>query len=96
MPDTWLRLSVFGALFGSLWLVAVGLIAQGAPQQTETIYDLRNAGENGITSPQAVYHPEPEYTDRARKRKIRGHGSSFHDRHTARRRTRAENHAEPG
>jgi hypothetical protein len=54
-----LRLSVLGALFGCLWLVAVGLIAQDAPQQTETIYDLRNAGENGITSPKAVSIPSP-------------------------------------
>ena len=72
MRSTWLRLSVPGVLFGCLWLVAVGSIAQDASQQTEAIYDLRIAGENGIASPKAVYHPDPEYTDRARKRKIRG------------------------
>ena len=72
MRDTGLRLSVLGVLFGCLWLAAVGLIAQDGSQQAETVYDLRIAGENGITAPKAVYHPDPEYTDRARKRKIRG------------------------
>jgi TonB family protein len=72
MKNSWLRISVFGMLLG-LWLAGVGLIAQDASQQTtDTVYDLRNAGENGITSPKAIYHPDPEYTDKARKKKTRG------------------------
>jgi len=33
---------------------------------------VRNAHENGITAPKPTYSPNPEYTDRARKKKISG------------------------
>jgi len=47
--------------------------AQEDSQKTaDPIYDLKNASENGITAPKAIYSPNPEYTDQARKRKVRG------------------------
>jgi len=47
--------------------------AQEDSQKTaDPIYDLKNARENGITAPKAIYSPDPEYTDQARKRKVRG------------------------
>jgi len=47
--------------------------AQEDSQKTaDTIYDLKNARENGIMAPKAIYSPDPEYTDQARKRKVRG------------------------
>ena len=36
---------------------------------TETVYD---PGKNGVTIPKAIYQPNPEYTDRARRKKING------------------------
>lgn len=38
----------------------------------EQVYDVRSAGENGVKLPKAVYRTDPEYTERARKKKIRG------------------------
>jgi len=47
--------------------------AQEDSQKTaDPIYDLKNARQNGITAPKAIYSPNPEYTDQARKRKVRG------------------------
>jgi TonB family protein len=40
--------------------------------QQETVYEFTRKGENGITAPQPLYHPDPEYTDRARRKKING------------------------
>ena len=37
--------------------------------ETETVYD---PGKNGVTIPKAIYQPNPEYTDRARRKKING------------------------
>ena len=39
---------------------------------SDEIYEMHNARENGITAPKPLYHPDPEYTDRARKKKVRG------------------------
>lgn len=60
-----------------LTTLSSGLPKQAPPQdnaQTTTgpIYDLRRAGENGIAAPKAIYQPFPEYTEKARKKKIRG------------------------
>jgi TonB family protein len=45
-----------------------------AQEQTpqDEVYELRKAHENGITAPKPIYHPDPEYTDSARKKKISG------------------------
>jgi TonB family protein len=46
--------------------------AQDPPQETpDIVYDLDHVGR-GVTVPKAVYMPDPEYTDRVRKKKIRG------------------------
>jgi|CZKR01.1.fsa_nt_gi protein TonB len=51
-------------------LGASALLAQNEPQKTDVIvYD---KVVPGVTAPKPVYHPDPEYTDRARKKKIRG------------------------
>lgn len=44
--------------------------AQDNSQQTPVI-DLDKV-VNGISAPKPIYNPEPEYTDRARKKKING------------------------
>ena len=36
---------------------------------TETVYD---PGKDGVTIPKAIYQPNPEYTDNARRKKIKG------------------------
>jgi len=53
-------------------LVGSALLAQDPPQETQQIiYDVSDA-KSGITAPKAIYAPDPQYTDRARKKKIRG------------------------
>jgi TonB family protein len=48
------------------------LLAQDPPQETQDIvYDLDHVRPD-VTAPKAVYTPNPEYTDRARRQKIRG------------------------
>jgi TonB family protein len=45
------------------------LFAQDASEKTsELVYDVGN----GVTAPKPVYTPEPEYSERARKKKING------------------------
>jgi protein TonB len=45
------------------------LFAQDASEKTsEPVYDVGN----GVTAPKPVYTPEPEYSERARKKKING------------------------
>ena len=47
--------------------------AQDANAQSgESVYEYRQFGENGITAPKPTYHPDPEYTDRTRRKKISG------------------------
>jgi TonB family protein len=51
-------------------LGASAFLAQDKPQKTAVIvYD--EVG-HGVTAPEVVYNPNPSYTDRARKKKIRG------------------------
>lgn len=45
--------------------------AQQTTQQDE-VYDLRTVDRERMTAPKPVYHPDPEYTDKARKKKISG------------------------
>ena len=48
------------------------LLAQDPSQETQDIvYDLDHVRPD-VTAPKAVYTPNPEYTDRARRQKIRG------------------------
>ncbi len=74
MTEAFSRLICFLALAS---IVTAALPGRKLPQEdsqktADPVYDLRNAGENGITAPKATYNPGPEYTDRARKKKIRG------------------------
>ena len=46
------------------------LLAQNKP--SEPVCEIRNVGDCGVSTPKPVYHPDPEYTDRARKKKING------------------------
>ena len=51
-------------------LGAASCPAQDIPLQTPVmVYD--KVG-NGVTAPKAIYDPNPDYTDRARKKKIQG------------------------
>lgn len=54
----------------ALLFLSVASPAQDNSEQTRVI-DLDKV-VSGITAPRAIYNPEPEYTDRARKKKIRG------------------------
>ena len=46
------------------------LLAQDKP--SERVCEIRNVGDCGVTAPKPIYHPDPEYTDRARRKKING------------------------
>ena len=66
-PNVGLAVSVLALLLGGS-----ALLAQDPPQETpDIIYDLDHAGRS-VTAPKPIYTPNPEYTDRARKKKIRG------------------------
>lgn len=43
-----------------------------APIPQGEAHEFGRVGENGITSPRPICHPTPEYTDKARKKKING------------------------
>ncbi len=56
----------------ALLLWGSALVAQDPPQERQDIvYDLDHTRPD-VTAPKAVYTPNPEYTDRARKHKTRG------------------------
>jgi TonB family protein len=62
-----LAVSVIAFLLGGS-----GLLAQDPSQEPQDIvYDLDHVRPD-VTAPKAVYTPNPEYTDRARRQKIRG------------------------
>ena len=46
-------------------------VAQDQPDQDQ-ICEIRKVGDCGLRAPKALYHPDPEYTDRASKKKISG------------------------
>jgi periplasmic protein TonB len=39
---------------------------------SDPVYEIHKVGDYGVTAPKPLYHPDPEYTDRARKKKISG------------------------
>jgi len=60
-------------------LVSPGLLAQEASRDANTGKASDSTGSDelyklgpGITAPMSVYAPDPEYTDKARKKKVRG------------------------
>lgn len=62
-----------------LLFVVSGALSQTVSQAQDTtqksddvVYDLHNAGDYGIKPPKAVYAPDAEYTDKARRKKING------------------------
>jgi len=55
-----------------LWVLMAMLGVMEAQQATEPKVDPPRAGINGVTSPQCVYCPGPEYSQKARKAKISG------------------------
>jgi len=65
-------------LFASSVIIATFILACSMAAQNssgnndETIYDLDNAREHGIRAPKGIYTPEPEYTDKARRKNING------------------------
>ena len=64
------------------FLICMSLIAPlatGAPAKQDRsqptddpVYEFGKVGDSGITAPKPVYQPDPEYTDRARRKKISG------------------------
>ena len=57
-------LACIALLFG-----AGALCAQNTSEKnSEPVYEIGN----GVTAPKAVYHPDPEYSDKGRKKKING------------------------
>ena len=55
-----------------LWVLIAMPGVMEAQQATEPKVDPPRAGINGVTSPQCVYCPGPEYSQKARKAKISG------------------------
>jgi len=72
MRDTRLRVTpTVVVLAGAAVLLFGGtaLFAQDASEKTsEPVYELGN----GVTAPKPVYTPDPEYSERARKKKVNG------------------------
>jgi TonB family protein len=68
-----LRLLVRFTLVSAAGVLCLGVMAraQQTTQQDE-VYDLRTVDRERMTAPKPVYHPDPEYTDKARKKKISG------------------------
>jgi TonB family protein len=58
----------------SISAVLVCVPPSSAQEQTSTdeICEVRKVGDCGVTGPKPLYHPDPEYTDRARRKKISG------------------------
>ncbi|HET9305392.1 MAG TPA: energy transducer TonB [Candidatus Sulfotelmatobacter sp.] len=53
-------------------VLCVGCILLAQDKPSERVCEVRNVGDCGVTAPKPIYHPDPEYTDRARKKKING------------------------
>ena len=51
-------------------LASLSVTHETIPQ--EEVYEFSKVGENGITAPRPTFHPDPTYTDRARRKKING------------------------
>ena len=71
MKNTGLRVIQAVALAGAVAFLLGGgaLLAQDATDKSpDTVY----AVGNGVTAPKAVYIPDPQYTESARKKKIKG------------------------
>lgn len=71
-----MRSSLGFVLCAPLFVLAAMTCAPSSSAQEQAaadeIYEIHNARENGITAPKPLYHPDPEYTDKARKKKING------------------------
>jgi TonB family protein len=73
MPKERVRLLFASSVVIATLILACSMAAQNSSANNdETIYDLHNAHQNGIQAPKAVYTPQPEYTDKARRKKING------------------------
>jgi len=72
MRDTRLRVTPTVVVLAGAAVLLLGgtaLFAQDASEKTsEPVYELGN----GVTAPKPVYTPDPEYSERARKKKING------------------------
>jgi TonB family protein len=72
MTNTRLRRVQWVALASTVAILLSGgvLLAQDQPDKTsDVVYDRLG---NDLTPPKATYQPEPEYPDKARKKKIQG------------------------
>jgi len=59
-----------GLLFSVLVLSCGATIAQESSDKTpDSVYVV---GQNGVTAPKAIYTPTPEYSEKARRKKIQG------------------------
>ncbi len=54
-------------------LVGHRLLAQDSSQNPDDrVYDVRKARDYGVKPPKPIYSPNPEYTDKARRKKLQG------------------------
>lgn len=73
MPKKRIRLLFASSVVIATFILGYSMAAQNSSANNdETIYDLHNARQNGIQSPKGIYTPQPEYTDKARRKKING------------------------
>lgn len=62
-----------GLLNISTIVVSIPRLSAQEPTDSDQICEVRKVGDcGGVTAPKALYHPDPEYTDRARRKKISG------------------------
>ena len=67
-----LRCLALVAVTGST-LVGHRLLAQDSSQNPDDrVYEVRKAGDYGVKPPKAIYSPNPEYSEKARRKKIQG------------------------
>jgi TonB family protein len=60
-----------------LLIICAGVVFESltfAQEQSasDPVYEFHKVGDYGVTAPKPLYHPDPEYTDRARRKKISG------------------------
>jgi periplasmic protein TonB len=71
MKNTRLRLTDPVLIVSAIGLLLVGCTSS-AQDMVQKTSDVVYAVGNGVTAPKLVYVPNPEYTEKARKEKIRG------------------------
>lgn len=73
MPKARVRLLFVSSVVIATFFLGCSMAAQNSSANNdETVYEMHNARKNGIQAPKGIYTPQPEYSDKARRKKING------------------------